>query len=360
MLCVLGACVITCGCWRPEVQSRAAWCTWRTATTTKSMWALVSSVPREPAIAALYPTHPPGCSALPLLPHAPPLPLTMPVPYLTPSPPFPSVSSHPQKALNPDTNEVVTIAGSGVAGLRDGVGTEAQFSEPAGLALGPDGVLIIADTNNNAIRLLDPKTKKVTTLGLSGVPEPRVDPLTAIAAGAVTAAAPPAGFQLVRAQQPLVVGGSGSPTVTFTIALPANYHLTKGAGSSYYTQVGSGCGAGMGCKESLTASRTRRCALWGLEGRSAGEWCAGNAGHRRPFAAGAGRGGMGLGREYKRTHQAVCHCTCQRIYRRRIASAQVASAVADWAQPRLDRTASMDPWVTGSTNHPRTPLAPEP
>lgn len=149
-----------------------------------------------------------------------------------PSPRFPS-----PKALNPDTNEVVTIAGSGVAGLRDGVGTEAQFSEPAGLALGPDGVLIVADTNNNAIRLLDPKTKKVTTLGLSGVPEPRVDPLTAIAAGGVSAAAPPAGFQLVRAQQPLVVGGSGSPTVTFTIALPPNYHLTKGAGSNYYTQV---------------------------------------------------------------------------------------------------------------------------
>ncbi len=103
--------------------------------------------------------------------------------------------------------------GSGAAGFADGVGAAAQLSEPAGLALGPNGTVFIAgasgegcrglhggprsasrqlvrrraalhavplpwhsaradavpvappasaraDTNNNAIRVLDPKTKR--------------------------------------------------------------------------------------------------------------------------------------------------------------------------------------------------------
>ncbi|GLC49396.1 hypothetical protein PLESTB_000214800 [Pleodorina starrii] len=149
--------------------------------------------------------------------------------------------NHRIKALNPATNEIVTLAGSGAAGFRDGVGPEAQFSEPAGLCLGPNGSVIVADTNNGAIRILDPATRRVTTLTLSGVPDPRVDPLAAIAAaaagGGAAAAAPPAGFQLVRATAPLAVAGPAGGSLTVTVGLPAGYHLTAGAGSSYYCQV---------------------------------------------------------------------------------------------------------------------------
>ncbi|GIL75508.1 hypothetical protein Vretifemale_5283, partial [Volvox reticuliferus] len=74
------------------------------------------------------------------------------------------------------------------------------------------------------------------TLALTGVPEPRVDPLAAIASGAAAPLAVPAGFQLVRAQYPLAVGPGGS-SLNFTVQLPAGYHLTAGAGSSYYCQV---------------------------------------------------------------------------------------------------------------------------
>ncbi|GIL63416.1 hypothetical protein Vafri_17453, partial [Volvox africanus] len=102
--------------------------------------------------------------------------------------------------------------------------------------LGPDGTVFVADTNNNAVRILDPVTGRVSTLALTGVPEPRVDPLAAIASGAAAPLAVPAGFQLVRAQYPLTVGPGGS-SLNITVRLPAGYHLTAGADSSYYCQV---------------------------------------------------------------------------------------------------------------------------
>lgn len=138
--------------------------------------------------------------------------------------------NHRIKALNPATNEVTTLAGSGTPGFKDGIGTAAAFSEPAGLALGPGGQLFIADTNNNAIRVLNPATRRVTTLALSAVPDPRVDPLAAMAAL-------PVGYQFVRSQSPLVLAGLEPGTVRVNIALPAGYHLTAGAGSRYFTQV---------------------------------------------------------------------------------------------------------------------------
>lgn len=80
----------------------------------------------------------------------------------------------------------------------------------------------------------------MTTLALTGVPPPRVDPLAAISSGAAAPAAVPAGFQLIRSNTPLAVpleGGSGGAPVSVTVALPPGYHLTAGAGSNYYTQV---------------------------------------------------------------------------------------------------------------------------
>jgi hypothetical protein len=62
---------------------------------------------------------------------------------------------------------VQTFAGSGEAGSRDGPATEAQFSEPSGLAAA-EGRLYVADTNNHAVRVCELATGAVTTLSLDG------------------------------------------------------------------------------------------------------------------------------------------------------------------------------------------------
>lgn len=47
--------------------------------------------------------------------------------------------NHRLKALQPDSNSIRTLAGSGAAGYSDGQAAAAQLSEPGGLALGPNG-----------------------------------------------------------------------------------------------------------------------------------------------------------------------------------------------------------------------------
>lgn len=62
-----------------------------------------------------------------------------------------TVSLLPQ-VLDPTTNSIKTLAGTGKQGFEDGVGTRAQLAEPGGLAVGPDNTAYIADTNNSLIR----------------------------------------------------------------------------------------------------------------------------------------------------------------------------------------------------------------
>ena len=69
------------------------------------------------------------------------------------------------KVLNPQTREVKSFAGTGEAGFRDGAPDVAQFNEPAGLAAA-EGKLYVADTNNNAIRVIDLASGYVETLNV--------------------------------------------------------------------------------------------------------------------------------------------------------------------------------------------------
>ncbi len=58
------------------------------------------------------------------------------------------------RRIGPDG--VSTLAGAGSFGARDGAGDEAEFVLPAGLAVGPDGTLYVADSGNALIRALTP------------------------------------------------------------------------------------------------------------------------------------------------------------------------------------------------------------
>jgi DNA-binding beta-propeller fold protein YncE len=64
--------------------------------------------------------------------------------------------------------QVKTIAGSGITGELDGSFADAQFSEPAGLAVVGERIYV-ADTNNHKMRIIDLNTGEVTTLELSGL-----------------------------------------------------------------------------------------------------------------------------------------------------------------------------------------------
>jgi streptogramin lyase len=56
------------------------------------------------------------------------------------------------RVISADHKTVSTLAGDGVAGFRDGVGTAAEFNHPYGIALDANGTLYISDRGNNVIR----------------------------------------------------------------------------------------------------------------------------------------------------------------------------------------------------------------
>jgi hypothetical protein len=76
--------------------------------------------------------------------------------------------NHKIKMIDPLAGQVDTLAGTGLAGLHDGVFSEAQFFEPEGICAQADR-LYIADTNNHQVRVVDLVTKMVHTFHLRGL-----------------------------------------------------------------------------------------------------------------------------------------------------------------------------------------------
>ena len=72
------------------------------------------------------------------------------------------------KVVDPVKKTSTAWAGSGRKTFENGGFEQAAFNEPGGLAW-LDGKLYVADTNNHLIRVLDPQTKTVSSLELTGV-----------------------------------------------------------------------------------------------------------------------------------------------------------------------------------------------
>ena len=78
-------------------------------------------------------------------------------------------SGHEIRRVEVATGEVTTLAGSGEEGGADGVGDAAQFYNPSGVAISPDGgALFVANYGNDKIRRVEVATGEVTTLAGSG------------------------------------------------------------------------------------------------------------------------------------------------------------------------------------------------
>ena len=72
------------------------------------------------------------------------------------------------KVIDAKTGATATLAGDGNPGLSD---QPARFDEPAGLHF-CNGKIYVADTNNHAIRVIDPKSGATTTLEIEGLTPP--------------------------------------------------------------------------------------------------------------------------------------------------------------------------------------------
>lgn len=68
---------------------------------------------------------------------------------------------------------ISTVAGTGEQGFSgdDGLAVRAQLSGPTGLAMGADGTLFIADSGNSRIRKLDRAQQIIVTIAGSGIAE---------------------------------------------------------------------------------------------------------------------------------------------------------------------------------------------
>jgi len=76
--------------------------------------------------------------------------------------------THVIRRIDPD-GKVTTIAGTGRPGFADGPGSAASFDGPMGLALAPDGRLLVADAYNGRIRAIGAHGMVTTVAGAGGL-----------------------------------------------------------------------------------------------------------------------------------------------------------------------------------------------
>ena len=135
--------------------------------------------------------------------------------------------NHKIKLLDPAARTVKSFAGTGKPGQADGA--TPSFYEPGGLTIAGDR-LYVADTNNHAIRVIDLKTKESRTLEIKGLQPPPLNQTTntetSVNQEEIKLAA-----QKVRA---------GDGTISLNLQLPPGYHLNPSAPHRYSVSVVDG------------------------------------------------------------------------------------------------------------------------
>lgn len=132
--------------------------------------------------------------------------------------------NHKIKVLDPVKRSVSSFAGSGKPGQADGA--KPSFYEPGGLTVAK-GKLYVADTNNHAIRVVDLKTKETKTLAIRGLQPPAANQ------SENTEVAPKA-EEIKLAVQKVRLGDA---TLVINVDLPTGYHLNPTAPQRYSVDV---------------------------------------------------------------------------------------------------------------------------
>ncbi|HMH45572.1 MAG TPA: hypothetical protein VK557_18935, partial [Pyrinomonadaceae bacterium] len=136
--------------------------------------------------------------------------------------------NHKIKLLDPASRSVKTFAGLGKPGQADGA--KPSFYEPGGLAVANDK-LYVADTNNHAIRVVDLKTKETKTLQIKGLQPPATNQT------ATDNDVAPSAEEIKLPSQKL---RAGDAAVIINIDLPAGYHLNPTAPQRYTVAIEQG------------------------------------------------------------------------------------------------------------------------
>ncbi len=137
--------------------------------------------------------------------------------------------NHRIKLLDPAGRSVKSFVGLGKPGQTDSA--KPSFYEPGGLSVAGDW-LYVADTNNHAIRVVDLKTKETKTLPIKGLQPPAASQATAANADIA-----PNAEEIKLAPQKL---RSGDAAILISIELPVGYHLNPTAPQRYKVSVEQG------------------------------------------------------------------------------------------------------------------------
>lgn len=136
--------------------------------------------------------------------------------------------NHKIKVLDPSAGSVKSFAGTGKPGQSDGA--RAAFYEPGGLTVAGDK-LYVADTNNHAIRVVDLKTREAKTLPIKGLQPPALNQTAKNAEVAPNAEEIKLSPQKLRA---------GETAILINLELPAGYHLNPAAPQRYKVSIENG------------------------------------------------------------------------------------------------------------------------
>ncbi len=132
------------------------------------------------------------------------------------------------KLLDPKTRAVETFLGTGKEGQADGA--SASFYEPGGISVAGDK-LFVADTNNQAIRVVDLKTKVTSTLKIEGLTPP------AETVSDVEAFSPNLNEISLKEK---TISANAKTSVVFNVSLPDGFHLNPDAPQRYNISFNDG------------------------------------------------------------------------------------------------------------------------